>query len=744
MHTAVSRCSFLAHALPQHIRPTTTSVVRVTSGTPTSVNHKMNACVPTACCQRCRRLTSSARINQPQWHYHNQSRRVASYRASSPKIATPSSRFSMLIEMGLGPFSCAWQRNYFTSATTTTGKITSNHGARYMLNYYGVKYNIIQQLKQASSHDHCRFFTSAQTPQNSEPTNPLHKQESSQLDSLDDIKSKVESETDQVRDDISDETKIKVESDPDGVPEQLRGNIRKTQDDFADYLKGEEHLLHTETGVLVNKKDFVESELKSNSMVSSPLEYTSGNPSEDVLHPSVAPPPELSHSYTVANSHGPDNKTAETNPAGDLQTDYPNTNYQYIFTPKDATLSGRERFERRRRAMEQKLEEQQAQSRATTHSNVQRALAGNAVIAVAKLAASISSGSSAMMSEFVHSVVDCGNQALLLVGLSTSSYAPDRTHPYGYGKAIYFWALVSALGTFFLGAGVSMTHAVGELMNPHMTTEVPWEVWGVLGMSFAVDGYVFSKTVQGVMASKRIDGDSTQMSFWKYATTKIRDPATLAVLLEDGAACLGVVIAIGGIGMTQYTGLPVCDAVAGMCISGLLGAMGLALVQVNHRFLIGQGLDKATREDIEKIILSRRSIDNIFSVQSQWTGPDTFSYKAEVDFDGTFLAAKLMPRYQQEFFDAKDTLDRDLRVLLSWYAEDVMRAAEREIRHIEEEIRTKHPAAQYIELEPMSKDADRYAIDDGMEAQLRRVEVEVLNRYLKSLYKSKEGGGDKE
>jgi zinc transporter 9 len=229
-----------------------------------------------------------------------------------------------------------------------------------------------------------------------------------------------------------------------------------------------------------------------------------------------------------------------------------------------------------------------------------------------------------------------------------------------------------------------------------------------------------------------------KISFWKYATTKVRDPATLAVLLEDGAACLGVVLAIGGIGLTQYTGMPIFDGMAGIGISALLGGMGLALVNVNHRYLIGHSIDKAIREDIEQIILSRRSIDNVHAVQTQWTAPDTFSYKAEIDFDGTFLAAKLMPRYQQEFFDAKDTLHRDLRVLLAWYAEDVMRAVEREIRHIEEEIRHKYPSAQYIELEPMSKDADRYAIDDGMQAQLRRVEIEVLNRYLKSLYKMKE------
>lgn len=284
-----------------------------------------------------------------------------------------------------------------------------------------------------------------------------------------------------------------------------------------------------------------------------------------------------------------------------------------------------------------------------------------------------------------------------------------------------------------------MTHAVGELLNPSIQSEVPNEVWGVLALSFAVDGYVFRETIQGIRASMRIDGDKDK-SFWTYATTKVRDPATLAVLLEDGAACLGVVLAIGGIGLTQYTGMPVFDGMAGVGIAGLLAVVGLALANINHRFLIGQGLDKATREDIEKIILSRRSIDNVYSVQSQWTGPDTFAYKAEVDFDGTFLAAKLLPRYQQEFFDAKLSLDRDLRVLLSWYAEDVMRAVEREVRHIEEEIRMKYPAAQYIELEPMSKDADRYAIDDGMEAQLRRVEIDVLNRYLKSLYKIKEGG----
>ena len=525
---------------------------------------------------------------------------------------------------------------------------------------------------------------------------------------------------------------------------QRTQQLKKTQDDFADYLQGNELMLDGDTGLFVKRQNFGKNELnrklKAYESSSSKGSTTKTSATKDEKSKQSS-----ANTHSVTKNEKIDTESSSTMQPTDNNIIPPPPSqhpvYTYKFSPTDATLSDPKSHLDRRRAIEKKLQDTQSESRATTMKNVQRALGGNFIIAAAKLAAALSSGSSAMLSEFVHSVVDCGNQALLLVGLNSSQYAPDRSHPYGYGKAIYFWALVSALGTFFLGAGVSMTHAVESLMHPSMTSEVPNEVWGVLLMSFAVDGYVFSKTVQGIRGSMSIEGNK-DMSFWKYATTKVRDPATLAVLLEDGAACLGVVLAIGGIGMTQYTMNPVFDGMAGVCISGLLAAMGMALANVNHRFLIGQGLDKATREDIEKIILSRRSIDNVYSVQSQWTGPDTFSYKAEVDFDGTFLAAKLLPRYQSEFFDAKHSLDRDLRVLLSWYAEDVMRAVEREVRHIEEEIRMKYPAAQYIELEPMSKDADRYAIDDGMKAQLRRVEIDVLNRYLKSLYKIKESGPD--
>jgi len=373
-------------------------------------------------------------------------------------------------------------------------------------------------------------------------------------------------------------------------------------------------------------------------------------------------------------------------------------------------------------------------TRAKRVVTVRRALIGNLFITAIKLAAFLHSGSSALKAEFVHSVVDCGNQSLLLLGLRDSGNKADRAHPYGYGKSIYFWALVSALGTFFLGAGISMTQSIPELIYGHALQEITWHVWGVLGVSFAVDGYVFTKTMLEVKESMPANSPASALFRQIY---RLRDPAILAILLEDGAACLGILIAFSGLALTHALSNPVYDAAAGVAISALLAAMGIVLVRVNHRFLLGQAVDYEIVKGIEKILLDRISIDHVHSVQSQWTGPETFSYKAEVDFDGTFLAAKLMPRYQQEFAEARATLDQDLRVLLSWYAEDVMRTVEREVRDIEADIRKQYPGAQFIELEPMSKDADRYAIDDGMEAQLKRIETEALNRYLKRLYQDR-------
>jgi len=173
--------------------------------------------------------------------------------------------------------------------------------------------------------------------------------------------------------------------------------------------------------------------------------------------------------------------------------------------------------------------------------------------------------------------------------------------------------------------------------------------------------------------------------------------------------------------------------------------MGLILARLNQRFLLGQAVDHEIVQGINEILLNRDSIDSVQSVQSQWTGPYSFSYKAEVDIDGTYLAAKLMDRYQKEFMTSHNnqTMNNDLKVLLSWYAEDVMRTVEREVKEIEAEIRKSYPQAAYIELEPDSNTSNHFAIDQGSkEKRLRAVEVEALNKMLKTLenLKTDKGG----
>ena len=277
-----------------------------------------------------------------------------------------------------------------------------------------------------------------------------------------------------------------------------------------------------------------------------------------------------------------------------------------------------------------------------------------------------------------------------------------------------------------------MSHSVQTLFHPTLSESISNEVWFVLAMSFIIDGYVLYKTFSEIEEAR-----PHGIPMAKYIS-KLRDPATLAVLLEDGAACLGIVIAIAGIAASYATVNPIYDGLAGVGISCLLAGIGMALVRVNHSFLIGQAVEREMLDKIEEIIRNRRSIDSVTGIQSQWTGPETFSFKAEVDFDGTYLSALLVPRYRGEFRSAGDKLDEDLEVLLSWYAEDVIRAVEREIRHIEAMIRQQYPGAEYIELEPMSKYVDRFAIDDSFEEKLMMIEKKEIKKWARVLYENKE------
>jgi zinc transporter 9 len=270
---------------------------------------------------------------------------------------------------------------------------------------------------------------------------------------------------------------------------------------------------------------------------------------------------------------------------------------------------------------------------------VLRAIAGNGAITLIKTLCWLKTGSSAMLSEAIHSLVDTGNQAILILGLRQASGVPDKKHQYGYGRAAYFWSLISALGIFWLGAGVTVTHGIQSLLNPPEELVLSWEIWTVLGGSFFIDGYVLKKAIEEIQKTQPIEKNLFQH------IKNIKDPFMMAVLLEDLSACTGVIFAGIGIGLTHLTGNPMWDSLASISIGFLLGSVAITLIRLNQRFLLGQSVDAEIERGIRELLLSRPSIDNVYAVQSQWVGPSTFSYKAEVDFDGTYLAAKLLQMY---------------------------------------------------------------------------------------------------
>ncbi|CAM9832460.1 unnamed protein product [Chrysoparadoxa australica] len=378
------------------------------------------------------------------------------------------------------------------------------------------------------------------------------------------------------------------------------------------------------------------------------------------------------------------------------------------------------------------------------------AIGGSAMLAVAKLAVWWRTGSSSMMAEAVHSVADCANNYLLMLGLSKASEVPDKSHQYGYGKNVYFFSLMSALGTFFIGAGSTLTYSVKDLMDPQVAIDsIGMEAMGVLGLSFVVDSIVLYSTSKAIFMAK-----PKELSHWQHIK-KLKDPTLLTLLLEDGASTVGSVLAAVCITLSKVTSNSVFDSFGGIIIGSMLGGIAVVLIRLNQRFLIGSSVDREIEEGIENILLARNATDAVSSVQTQWVGPFTFSYKAEVDLDGTFLAAQLMKEYEREFSKifgwrfpetkegwnhpvattelTPNELQRELRFLLSLYAEDVVRAVEREVKHAEAQIREAYPEAAFIELEPDSKAFNKLALTEGKEEnpRFKRLERETLARFMR-------------
>ncbi len=261
------------------------------------------------------------------------------------------------------------------------------------------------------------------------------------------------------------------------------------------------------------------------------------------------------------------------------------------------------------------------------------ALVGNSLIAVTKFGASAYTGSSAMLSEAIHSVVDVFNQVLLLYGLRRSARAADEEHPFGYGRELYFWAFVVAILIFAIGSGVSLYEGVTKVMDPHEVSD-PMVNYIVLGLAMVFEG--FSLRIAMIEFNK-MRGDVR----WITAVRHSKDPAVFTVLFEDIAAMVGLFIALVGLALAQYLELPWLDGAASIGIGLLLAVTAIFLALETKALLIGEAASDILRSGVQEIVANAESVRTINELRTMHMGPQDVLLALSLDFHDHLTAGKV-------------------------------------------------------------------------------------------------------
>lgn len=253
------------------------------------------------------------------------------------------------------------------------------------------------------------------------------------------------------------------------------------------------------------------------------------------------------------------------------------------------------------------------------------ALIGNSLIAISKFIAASYTGSSAMFSEGVHSVVDSGNQLLLLYGVKRSKKPADSNHPFGYGKELYFWSFVVAILIFGLGAGICFYEGIHKISSPQPVTN-PIINYTVLGLAIIIEGWTCWVAATEFKKSK---GDLG----WVKAIRRSKDPALFTVLFEDTAALLGLFVALITLTLSEYLNLPVLDAVASLIISFILAVTAGLLAFECKGLLTGEGAGEEVVKGINQIIDESQGIKHVNEVLTLHLGPEDILLNVSLDFE---------------------------------------------------------------------------------------------------------------
>ena len=264
---------------------------------------------------------------------------------------------------------------------------------------------------------------------------------------------------------------------------------------------------------------------------------------------------------------------------------------------------------------------------------VYAALFANAGIAIAKFVGAAYTGSSAMVAEGVHSIVDTSNQVLLLLGMKRAARPPTPRHPFGYSREIYFWCFVVAVVLFTAGGTFAIYEGIQKLSHPH-PIENPMVNYVILGVAIFLEAGSFA------VALKEFRKVAGQRHWWS-AITEAKDPVLFTVLFEDSAAMVGLIVALVGLVAAETLGIPALDGIASIVIGAVLIGASILLARETMSLIVGEAAATEVLDDIERLICAETTVNGVRDITSVHLGPHDIFVTAAVDFNDEVPAGEV-------------------------------------------------------------------------------------------------------
>lgn len=323
--------------------------------------------------------------------------------------------------------------------------------------------------------------------------------------------------------------------------------------------------------------------------------------------------------------------------------------------------------------------------------SVTAAFFGNTFLTIVKTIIFFITGSASMFAESIHSLADTLNQSLLLIGIKRSKKPADNIHGYGYGIERFFWSLVSACGILFIGSGITVYHSIDSLVHKGS------EAYAFSFISIVI--LLLALVIEGITLWFALKEIAHGQKF-SFELLQEADPILLAIVYEDGAAVLGVFIALVAQWITYITGDITYDAIGGIIIGLILGFLAIILIIKNHQYIIGKPLDKEVTDEIIETLEQDPCIEKIIEFKSVAVDIGKYRIFTTVEWNGSPLYEEIYEAgdLKEEFDNVKDDF-KEFAKLMFKTTDRIPRLVGSHIDMIEKNIIEKFPQITYVDIE---------------------------------------------